>query len=75
MIDKVHVNNTLLMFNTGQSLLLGFLQMHLARVSYRIGQIYSHQLITGLSFLSGDGWLVQMHGETIRYLVLTYILS
>lgn len=64
MIDKAHVNNTLLMFNTGQSLLLGFLQMHLARVSYRIGQIYSHQLITGLSFLSGDGWLVQMHGDT-----------
>lgn len=63
-IDEAHMNNTLLMFNTGQSLLLGFLQMHLARVSYRIGQIYSHQLTTGLSLQSGDGWLVQMHGET-----------
>lgn len=58
------MNNTLLIFNTGQSLLLGFLQMHLARVSYRTGQIYNHQLTTGLSLQSADGWFLQMHGGT-----------
>lgn len=70
------MNNTLLIFNTGQSLLLGFLQMHLARVSYRTGQNYSHQLTTGFSLQSGDGWLLQMHGEThkIYYTSIYFVL-
>lgn len=54
MIDKAHMNNTQLLFKTGQSLLLGFLQMHLPRVSYRNGQIYSHQLTTCPSLQPGD---------------------
>lgn len=75
MINKAHMNNTQLLFKTGQSLLLGFLQMHLTRVSYTNGQIYSHQLTTCLSLQSGDELLERECMERlIRYIILVYLL-
>lgn len=75
MIDKAHMNNTQLLFKTGQSLLLGFLQMHLTRVSYRNGQIYSHQLTACLSLQSGDELLEHECKERlIKYNILVYLL-
>lgn len=75
MINKAHMNSTQLLFKAGQSLLLGFLQMHLTGVSYTNGQIYSHQLTACLSLQSGDELLEQECMERlVRYVILVHLL-